>query len=63
MPNFESFLSDVKTGIVDLASSEGAAHTEQITQDGEAFLESVRYDLEGWLDQLASGSLSPDDFE
>ena len=46
--------SGVADYILEVAVTDGAAHTEQITRDGEAFLESVRYDLEGWLDRLVA---------
>jgi hypothetical protein len=63
MAKFDDFLEEVKTGVVAIARSEAADFIKQASDDGQAFVNALRADLETWTRQLVAGQLSAADFD
>jgi len=53
----------LKSGVINLAETDVKDYVAEATQDGQGILIDLKTDLEGWADQVASGALSPSDFQ
>ncbi len=62
MSKFDDFVTEVKTGIADIAKTQIKDFVAQATSDGQAFLEALKADLQTWTKQLAAGTLTRKDF-
>lgn len=62
MATFEQIADEVKRGLLQLLAHDGQAAVQAALNDGAAFLEETRADLERWAQLLASGQLTKDDF-
>jgi len=62
MPDFKGFLDTLVERIGLLAVGNLKDYHGAVTQDGKAFLEKARADLERWSALLELGQLTPDDF-
>lgn len=63
MPTFNDFISTVKNDLLDFAKENFEEYKNELLKDGSTFLEKTRSDIERWTEGLASGALSPADFE
>ena len=63
MPNFDQFISEIKSGIVNLAKQNIADVIPDATNAGNAFIESTKADLQRWTIGLAAGQCSVDEFK
>jgi hypothetical protein len=63
MPTFNDFVSTLKNDLLDFAKENLEEYKDEILKDGTAFVKKTKSDLERWTDGLASGALSPEDFE
>ncbi|GIK59407.1 MAG: hypothetical protein HND39_06195 [Ignavibacteriota bacterium] len=63
MPTFNDFISTVKNDLLDFAKENFEEYKDELLKDGSTFLEKTRSDIERWTEGLASGALSPADFE
>lgn len=63
MPTFNDFVSTVKNDLLDFAKENLEEYKDEILKDGTKFVEKTKSDLERWTQGLASGALSPADFE
>jgi len=62
MSKLDDFISEVKTGIVDIAKTQAKDFVAEATSDGQAFLDALKADLQTWTKQMADGTLAPKDF-
>ena len=63
MPNFNDFIVSLKSDLFDFAKENLEEYKDELLKDGTQFIEKTKSDLERWTDGLASGALSPNDFE
>jgi len=63
MPTFNDFISTAKNDLLDFAKENFEEYKDELLKDGSTFLEKTRSDIERWTEGLASGALSPADFE
>lgn len=63
MPNFNDFIVTLKSDLLDFATENLEEYKDELLKDGTQFVEKTKSDLERWTDGLASGALSPKDFE
>jgi hypothetical protein len=63
MSDFDKFWEMVKTGLESLAKKMLQQHWEAAFNDGKAFLEARKKELERWTMRLAARELSKNDFE
>jgi len=63
MPNFNDFLITLKDDLLDFAQENLEEYKDELVKDGTMFFEKTKSDVERWTDGLASGALSPADFE
>jgi hypothetical protein len=63
MPTFNDFVSTLKNDLLDFAKENLEEYKDEILKDGTAFVKKTKSDLERWTNGLASGALSPEDFE
>ena len=63
MPNFNDFLITLKYDLLDFAKENLEEYKDELIKDGTVFFEKTKSDIERWTDGLASGALSPADFE
>ena len=63
MPTFNDFVSTLKNDLLDFAKENLEEYKEELLKDGTLFIEKAKSDLERWTEGLASGALSPADFE
>jgi len=63
MPTFNDFVSTLKTDLLDFAKENLEEYKDELLKDGTLFIEKAKSDLERWTEGLASGALSPADFE
>lgn len=63
MPDFTSLLTAIKDGVATLAVETLQEHRKAAMADAEEFLRRTQGDLERWARDLATGSLTPADFE
>ncbi len=63
MPTFNDFISTVKNDLLDFAKENFEEYKNELLKDGSTFLEKTKSDIERWTEGLASGALSPADFE
>lgn len=63
MPTFNDFISTVKNDLLDFAKENFEEYKDELLKDGSTFLEKTKSDIERWTEGLASGALSPADFE
>lgn len=63
MPNFNDFIVTLKSDLLDFAKENLEEYKDELLKDGTQFVEKTKSDLERWTDGLASGALSPKDFE
>lgn len=63
MITFDEFFEILKTELVEFAEYSWNAYKIAAIEDGKAFLEKSKADLERWTKLLAKGELTRDDFE
>ena len=63
MASFDDYLEELKTGLKELARNTLKGFEKQATEDGRAFIEETKEDLQRWTSRLAKGELSKEDFE
>jgi len=63
MPKFDDILDEIKDGIADLGKKTAKDFLDETRKDGEAFLAEIEDDLKRWVDLLAKGKLSPEEFQ
>ena len=63
MPNFNDFIDTLKSDLLDFAKENLEEYKNELLKDGTQFVNKTKSDLERWTDGLASGALSPKDFE
>lgn len=63
MPNFTDFIDTLKNDLLDFTKENLEEYKNELLKDGTQFVEKIKSDLERWTDGLASGVLSPKDFE
>lgn len=63
MPTFNDFISTAKNDLLDFAKENFEEYKDELLKDGSTFLEKTKSDIERWTEGLASGALSPVDFE
>ncbi|MDZ7625795.1 MAG: hypothetical protein U5J96_16815 [Ignavibacteriaceae bacterium] len=63
MPTFNDFVSTLKNDLLDFAKENLEEYKDELLKDGTLFIEKAKSDLERWTEGLASGALSPADFE
>jgi len=63
MPNFNDFILTVKNDLLDFAKENLEEYKDELLKDGTQFVKKTKSDLERWTEGLASGTLSPADFE
>lgn len=63
MPNFNDFLITLKDDLLSFAEENLSEYKDEILKDGTNFLDKTKSDVERWTEGLATGSLSPADFE
>lgn len=63
MASLEDFFNALKTEIVELAEYSWNTYKEAAVDDGNAFVEKAKGDLERWTTMLSKGLLTRDDFE
>lgn len=63
MPTFNDFVSTFKNDLLDFAKENFDEYKEELLKDGNSFLEKSKSDIQRWTEGLASGALSPADFE
>ena len=63
MPTFNDFVSTFKNDLLDFAKENFDEYKEELLKDGNSFLEKSKSDIQRWAEGLASGALSPADFE
>lgn len=63
MPNFNDFLFTLKNDLLDFAKENLEEYRDELVKDGTTFFENTKSDIERWTEGLASGALSPADFE
>ena len=63
MPTFNDFVSTLKNDLLDFVKENLENYKDELLKDGTLFIEKAKSDLERWTDGLASGALSPADFE
>ncbi|WP_103030259.1 hypothetical protein [Salinibacter altiplanensis] len=63
MPNVDAFFDALRDEITDLAETHLQEMQEAALEDGEAFLNQTRDDLERWSRLLEQGELSQEEFE
>jgi len=63
MPDFKEIFGDLLEAVKKIAAEEFTEYKSEASEDVEEFLLDSKSDLEKWVTQLASGELSPDDFE
>lgn len=61
--DIQSILSELETGIVDLAKTTLKDFTNQATMDGKQLLSILKDDLIRWTQEIAEGKLSKEVFE
>lgn len=62
-PDFNAIFDELKTGAVDLSSLTLKKYKNEAEADVKAFLADSKSSLERWTGLLASGDLTPRDFE
>jgi hypothetical protein len=62
MADFSHFLEELTAKLTELAEQQWMAYRDAAINDGTAFVEKIKADLERWSQLLASGALSKDDF-
>lgn len=63
MASFDEFLEILKTELVKFAEDSWNTNKAAAVNDGRAFLEKSKADLERWTKMLAKGDLTRDDFK
>ena len=63
MPDFNGFLDAFKDSLLTLGKDHAKEFADALMKDGEDFAEKTKDNLEKWGGQLASGDLSPTEFE
>lgn len=63
MSKFDDFLKALKDGVKELAEKSWKEYQQSAVKDGNSFVEKTKKDLERWIKLLASGDLTPKDFE
>jgi len=63
MPTFNDFVSTLKNDLLDFAKENLEEYKNELLKDGTLFIEKAKSDLERWTEGIASGALSPADFE
>ncbi|MBI4369154.1 MAG: hypothetical protein HY547_02875 [Elusimicrobia bacterium] len=63
MADFNDIFNELKKGVADIAKREAKEYVKQAQEDGQAFLDNLKIDLELWARQLAEGKMSKADFE
>lgn len=63
MPNFDDFIKQLKSNLVDHARQFGDDVKDEFVEDGKAFAEEAKQDLQRWTQLLAEDRLTRDDFE
>ncbi len=63
MPTLNDFVSTFKNDLLTFAKENFEEYKDELLKDGNTFLEKAKSDIERWTDGLASGALSPSDFE
>ncbi len=62
MSVFNDFLNILKSDLIEVGKNFGEDIKNELVDDGQAFAQKCREDLERWTTQLAEGSLSKEDF-
>lgn len=63
MNHFDEFLDELKSALIDIAKDVGEDIKDELLQDGKAFVEKSRDDLQRWAQLLAEGKLTQNEFE
>lgn len=63
MTKFDEFLGVLETELVDFAKYSWNTYRDSAINDGKAYVEKMKSDLERWTKLLGTRDLTPDDFE
>lgn len=63
MADFKDFWENLKEGLKELASKNWKEFKEAAEEDGKAFFDKIKEDLQRWTKLLAQGDLTQDDIE
>ena len=63
MPNFNDFIDQLKSNLIDHARQFGDDVKDEFVEDGKAFAEEAKEDLKRWTQLVAEDKLTRDDFE
>lgn len=63
MATFNDFLEVLEAELVEFAEYSWISYKDSAIDDGKAYVEKLKTDLERWTKSLAMGDLTPDDFE
>ena len=63
MSDFDDFLKLFKSELIDIAKSAGEDIKEELLDDGQAFVQKTKADLQRWTALVAAGDLSQEEFE
>jgi len=61
MANFDEILAGLKNDVIAYAESQWKDMKNQAVADGNAFVQTIKADLQNWTAQLAAGKLTQDD--
>jgi len=63
MPNFDDFLTQLKSDLIDMAKDFGGDVKDELIADGTAFAEEAKEDLMRWTQLAAEGHLTQEDLK
>jgi hypothetical protein len=63
MSKFDDLLTEIESGIEDLAKTSAKDYIDEIKKDGSAFLTEIEEDLKRWTTLLANGDITGDEFK
>ena len=61
--NTEILLNELKSEVGELAKGMLSKYKDEATADGHAFLDTIKDDLEKWVEMLVAGKISKDEFD
>ncbi len=62
MSNIDQIIEGLKTTVASSVSEQAGQYVKQVSSDTNDFLTASKTDLELWIQQLADGELTKDDF-
>lgn len=63
MSKFDDMLTEIESGIEDLAKTTAKDYVDELAKDGSDFLKVIQDDLQRWTQLLASKKITPDEFK